>query len=424
MSSMEETTDMTVFITLLMRVARAFFQTAHIVVLDQLTKQEAMSDENLAKGVGLNVKEIHKLCGTLREARLIKTFTKAEPKKAEQRAIPRTYYYVDWQQVVNVIKWKIFKIREMVGDRMRSEQENKGYLCPGCKKVFAPLDVHNLFDSIRQAFICDLCHSELDHNDNAENVKGSEKLHGRFMEQSKPIIDLLKTIDKLRIPVSSIEKLQAGSGAKNGQSGSTQEHDVQYAQDTSQQMGGDIVVVFQDDNEASKIERQAELAKKRQQNALPAWHVRSTVSGEMMVSNSWNSGATKEIEEQKVENVRVNEKDDEGHSRYLEEYYANLLQDTDDASPVIEETEDDEFEEVEMERGEDTEEFMESQEFEEEQIDTYNSHTHVEDEDDLDMVDFEDSPRYIKRSRTGSIDNDYEKYHENGTKKTNGTYHI
>jgi hypothetical protein len=144
----------------------------------------------------------------------------------------------------------------------------------------------------------------------------------------------------------------------------------------------------------------------------------------MMVSNSWNSGATKEIEEQKVENVRVNEKDDEGHSRYLEEYYANLLQDTDDASPVIEETEDDEFEEVEMERGEDTEEFMESQEFEEEQIDTYNSHTHVEDEDDLDMVDFEDSPRYIKRSRTGSIDNDYEKYHENGTKKTNGTYHI
>ena len=103
MSSMEETTDMTVFVTLLMRVARAFFQTAHIVVLDQLTKQEAISDENLAKGVGLNVKEIHKLCGTLKEARLIKTFTRAEPKKAEQRAIPRTYYYVDWQQAINFL---------------------------------------------------------------------------------------------------------------------------------------------------------------------------------------------------------------------------------------------------------------------------------------------------------------------------------
>ncbi|CAG8518599.1 6052_t:CDS:1 [Cetraspora pellucida] len=97
---MEEKTDMTVFIALLMRVARAFFQTQQIVVLDYLTKHEtAISDENLAKGVGLTVKEIHKICGTLKEARLIKTFTKAEPKKAEQRAIPRTFYYIDWQQV-------------------------------------------------------------------------------------------------------------------------------------------------------------------------------------------------------------------------------------------------------------------------------------------------------------------------------------
>ncbi|RGB42015.1 hypothetical protein C1646_662591 [Rhizophagus diaphanus] len=339
MSGMEEATDMSVFISLLMRVARAFFQTQHIVVLDQLTKQEAMSDENLAKGVGLNVKEIHKLCGTLKEARLIKTFTKAEPKKAEQRAIPRTYYYVDWQQVVNVIKWKIFKIREMVGDRMRSEQENKGYLCPGCKKVFAPLDVHNLFDPIRQTFICDLCHSELDHNDNAENVKGSEKLHGRFMEQSKPIIDLLKTIDKLRIPV--------------------------------------------------------------QQNALPAWHVRSTVSGEMMVSNAWNSGANKEIEEQKVENIRVNEKEDEGHGRYLEEYYANYNQDTE--SPNVEEIDDDDFEEVEIE-----------EEFEEVEM-AYNSR---EDEDD--DVDLESSHRYDKRLRT---DDGYGKYSENGNRKINGSHY-
>ncbi|CAG8452721.1 3182_t:CDS:2 [Funneliformis caledonium] len=409
---MSDTTDMSVFVALLMRVARAFFQTAHIVVLDQLTKHEAISDENLAKGVGLNVKEIHKLCGTLKEARLIKTFSKTESKKAEQRAMPRTYYYVDWQQVVNVIKWKIFKIREMVGDRMRSEQENKGYLCPGCKKVFAPLDVHNLFEPLRDAFVCDLCHSELDHNDNAENVKGSEKLHGRFMEQSQPIIDLLKSIDKLRIPVSSVEKFQHGSGAKNGQSGSTR-----------------LVIVFQDDNETSKMERQAELEKKRQrsfgksidfyflyrqQNALPAWHVRSTVSGDVMVANAWSQGAAKEIEEQKVENVRVNEKGDEGHNRYLDEYYANLYQDT-DTSPMVEE--DDEFEEVEVEENE---EVFEG-DFEEVEIDTYNGHTYAEDDDDFEIV--EDSHRYTKRQRTEPHNDDYGKYRGNGNRKSIGTHY-
>ncbi|CAG8773919.1 5166_t:CDS:2, partial [Acaulospora morrowiae] len=198
MSGMKEATDMSVFIALLMRVARAFFQTQHIVVLDQLTRQESISDENLAKGVGLSVKEIHRLCGTLKEARLIREFARTEPKKAEQRAISRTYYYIDWQQVVNVIKWKIFRIREMVHERMRNELENKGYLCPGCKKTFAPLEIRNLIDMTRGgAFVCDLCHTELIHNDNAENVKGTEKLHGRFMEQSQPLIDLLKAIDKL-----------------------------------------------------------------------------------------------------------------------------------------------------------------------------------------------------------------------------------
>ncbi|CAG8504656.1 15733_t:CDS:2 [Acaulospora colombiana] len=317
MSGMKET-DMSDLVALLMRVARAFFQTQHIVVLDQLTRHESISDENLSRGVGLTVKEIHRLCGTLKEARLIREFAKTEPKKAEQRAISRTYYYIDWQQ----------------------ELENKGYLCPGCKKTFAPLEIRNLIDMTRGVFLCDLCHTELIHNDNAENVKGTEKLHGRFMEQSQPIIDLLKAIDKLVIPVSSVEKLQVSSGTKGGQPGSTQEQDLQYSQDTGTS-SGDIVVVIQGDNEASKTERQAETEKRRQQNALPSWHVRSTVSGDIMVSNAGNAGTTQE-NEQKAEIGIVNEKDDERENFYAN-YYASLYQDEANGSSPVAELEDDEF---------------------------------------------------------------------------------
>ncbi|CAG8607776.1 20089_t:CDS:2 [Dentiscutata erythropus] len=375
---MEEKTDMTVFIALLMRVARAFFQTPQIVVLDYLTKHEtAISDENLAKGVGLTVKEIHKLCGTLKEARLIKTFTKAEPKKAEQRAIPRTFYYIDWQQVVNVIKWKIYRIREMVGDRMRNEQENKGYLCTGCKKTFAPLEIRNLFDTVRSTLVCDLCHTELIHNDNAENVKDTEKLHGRFMEQSQPIIDLLKFADKLVIPVSSIDKLQATSGAKGDQQGPMP--DVPYARNHNLHME-DIVVVFQDDNEASKAERQTQHAKNRLQNALPAWHVRSTVTGEVMANNTVNTGSAQE-NEQNEESGRTKEKDSELESFYAE-YYANLNNSETDASPNVDDEEEivpvDEFEEVDIENQ--------------------------DDDDEFDMVELDFSGRESKRSRTDSFD--------------------
>ncbi|CAG8433788.1 11370_t:CDS:10 [Diversispora eburnea] len=258
MSNIEET-DKTPLRDLLRRVARAFFQTQHIVVLDQLAFHEQISDENLAKCVGLTVKEIHKLCGNLKEARLIKTYTKSEPKKAEARAIPRTYYNIDWQQ------------------------------------TFAPLEVRNLLDDAKQAFLCDVCSTELIHNDNAENVKGTELLHGRFMEQTS-------------------------TGAKGGQPGSTREQDLQYSQDTGAN-SGDIVVVFQDDNESSKIDKQNEMAKKR------------TVSGDATVTNTGILDAAQENEHQNSEIVRVNEKDEQRNDT--------------DGSPMID-LEEEEFEEVEF----------------------------------------------------------------------------
>jgi len=42
------------------------------------------------------------------------------------------------------------------------------------------LDVGFLLDHEGGVFKCEVCSTELEHNDNAENVKGSEQLHGRY----------------------------------------------------------------------------------------------------------------------------------------------------------------------------------------------------------------------------------------------------
>ncbi|CAJ0635314.1 7545_t:CDS:2 [Entrophospora sp. SA101] len=325
MNEKEGATDMSVLYALLMRVSRAFFNTQQIVVLDQLMRQEEISDENLAKNVGLTVKEIHRLCGTLKEACLIKTSTITEPKKSEQqqRTIPRTCYYIDWQQ----------------------ELENKGYLCTGCKKTFTPLEIRELFDQYLHVFLCDVCGTELIHNDNAENVKETEKLHGRFMEQSQPIIDLLKKIDKLKIPASTFPR---GPNSKGSGSGSTQDQDMQNSQNGNLQTG-DFHVVLKSDNEASKAERQAELEKKRQQNELPIWHVVSTVSGEVMISNN-NKVEIQEDDDQKNEIGRnqvssefIEEVEDGIEDMYLSPEVPNI------SKNIIEEEEFEEFDIIEIE---------------------------------------------------------------------------
>ncbi|CAG8760915.1 14618_t:CDS:2, partial [Dentiscutata heterogama] len=117
--------------------------------------------------------------------------------------------------------------------------------------------------------------------------------------------------------------------------------DVPYARNHNLHME-DIVVVFQDDNEASKAERQTQHAKNRLQNALPAWHVRSTVTGEVMANNTVNTGSAQE-NEQNEESGRTKENDSELESFYAE-YYANLNNSETDASPMPELNVDDEDE--------------------------------------------------------------------------------
>ncbi|CAG8518616.1 6053_t:CDS:2, partial [Cetraspora pellucida] len=233
------------------------------------------------------------------------------------------------------------------------------------------------------------------------------------MEQSQPIIDLLKIVDKLVIPVSSIDKLQATSGAKGDQQGPTQ--DVPYARNHNLHME-DIVVVFQDDNEASKTERQSQHAKHKQQNALPAWHVRSTVTGEVMATNAVNAGSAQE-NEQNEENGRTNENDSELESFYAE-YYANLNNsETESPMPELNVDDEDEFEEAEDIANDDynnDHEFMAGDEFEEVNIDNQNDQEY---DDGDEFVELDVSEREIKRSRTDSLDENSVQYiSRNGTR--------
>lgn len=43
-----------------------------------------------------------------------------EPRKADQRAVPKTYYYIDYKQFVDVVKWKMYKMQTSVRANLRT----------------------------------------------------------------------------------------------------------------------------------------------------------------------------------------------------------------------------------------------------------------------------------------------------------------
>ncbi|KAM3586258.1 hypothetical protein VKS41_002785 [Umbelopsis sp. WA50703] len=290
--------------TMVARVGRAFYDPKYIAVLDSLNKiGEQIKEEDLSISLKITPRELHKLCAKLKEDRLVRIIQKQEARAPDQRAVPKTYYYIDYKQFVNVVKWKMYKMQTSVRDTLRTESENKGYVCPNCQRTYPALEAIGLQSMTDMLFHCEDCDSILEENDNAENVKYSQE-----------------------VLASYIIRTSAGSdmGANNKANGADGGHELAIAQDTGAGQG-EIIVDLQMDNEAARRAKISESNKKRQQNALPVWHQHSTIStpitgtGDREVQDEEGDSD----EEDQFEAVD-NEEYDQDRADYYAKYYESL----------------------------------------------------------------------------------------------------
>ncbi|KAG0242492.1 hypothetical protein B0O80DRAFT_493525 [Mortierella sp. GBAus27b] len=311
--------DQQVLDQLVYRVCRAFYEPRYIVVMDVINKLKQVKDEELAATLKLNRREIHKICGKLKEDRLIKDLTKMEARKPDQRAIPNTYYFLDYKMFVDVVKYKIHRMgKELDAVMSKQEVESAGYRCPACHNTYAMVDVVNSFDPDTGKFLCPSDNYALD-DEAVEDGDQGQEMKTKLRENTKPIVDLLKLTDNI-----VIEQYTEVMASKNAAARTHDDDDLAFAADGGQQQG-EIQVVFQDDNDkAAKKAREAEAQKKRQQNAVPSWHAWSTVSGEM---------TTLGAEAAKRQEMPIDGTDADGDGEvlendfgdeYAEEYYAKM----------------------------------------------------------------------------------------------------
>lgn len=90
------------------------------------------------------------------------------------------------------------------------------------------------------------------------------------------------------------------------------EHELAIAQDTGAGQG-EIIVDLQMDNEAARRQKQQEAEEKRQQNMLPVWHQRSTVSDALTSTSEVVEEKKNEDEDEMFEEVAQEEFDADRH---------------------------------------------------------------------------------------------------------------
>jgi len=272
---------------LVQHVTRAFYDPRYIVVMDQLARHQVLKDDDLAGRVGLQVKELNKLMATLEKDGLIQAHRQNELKEGAQRSVGRQYFYVDYKRFCNVVKWRVAAMHREIDTGLRNQLDNKGYICPLCNRSYTPLDADKIADLERGIFICEDCGTELVDNENAENVRGSQDRMQRFNHQMRFIREGLRKSEEMVMPHFEISQyitkhfaLDAAAQKASGEPG----HGLKVAGSTGerrQEDGIGIVLTTDKDEETVRRERDEEAAAKRQQNIMPAWHLKSTISGDL-----------------------------------------------------------------------------------------------------------------------------------------------
>ncbi|KAJ2845462.1 hypothetical protein IWW36_004771 [Coemansia brasiliensis] len=274
-------------------VARTFYEDEYVIALDYLNRHEIARTDVLGRYLHVKQKVVFAIYSELEKHRLVKRVWRMdEPAEAStfQKRGKQWYFYIDYKQFVDVVKWRMHKLQEQVRSEMDKEQKNLGYDCERCQRRFTILEAVALLDASTGQFKCDYCGDELVDHTSLELAQESQKEASLIMDQFKSIIDLLRQTDSITLPAPTplskvpVPDMDAMDGEGDGKGPPGGGKELGIARDTGAARG-DTVIEFAPDlssKEAARI-REAELEKKLQQNALPPWHIWSSVSGVQMV---------------------------------------------------------------------------------------------------------------------------------------------
>ncbi|KAJ5668959.1 hypothetical protein N7462_010029 [Penicillium macrosclerotiorum] len=350
--------------TLIRSVVRAFYETRHILVVDALFLHSVLHAEDLAFLMGMQQKDLRKLCARLREDRLIGVSTRAEIRDGSTRPVNREYYYIPLHPVIDAIKYKVSKLTSTIKAQYTPSEERKEYICPRCNTEWTELDVLSLVSE--EGFECQNCGAILERTEDVKGEEGIERTghekNSKLMAQLDKMLKLLKQIDSVEIPPNDFD---TAWDHKVEVPRNHQTHPIRAAipvppkaQDvirgTVKTDAAALEISLTSSEEKSAAEQAEEVARKaavEKQNALPVWHTHSTVNaaavGTSQVKNEAGLPIKSELgdEDQKPS---LDALDDKVAAYYAEMEREKALQAQEDASSAEDDSddEDDEFEDV------------------------------------------------------------------------------
>ena len=77
------------------------------------------------------------------------------------------YYFINYRAIVNVVKYKLHKMREKIESEERDNSNRASFVCPQCQSSYTDLQVNQLLDITTGRLFCSFCTTEVEEDQSA-----------------------------------------------------------------------------------------------------------------------------------------------------------------------------------------------------------------------------------------------------------------
>nr|XP_046920038.1 LOW QUALITY PROTEIN: general transcription factor IIE subunit 1-like [Dermatophagoides farinae] len=188
---------------LVQKVMRGFYPCEHMIVVDLLIRRVVLKEDDMIELLRFEKKQLRGVLALLKNDKLIKFKLRMET-GLDGKAFRQNYYYINYKDFVNVIKYKLDHIRKKFELIDRDNTSRASFICSYCKKSFTDLEVDMLLDSSGE-LRCTHCGSEVCEDPNHLPKADSRKMLAKFNETMEPLYMLLKEIEDIRLTAELLD---------------------------------------------------------------------------------------------------------------------------------------------------------------------------------------------------------------------------
>lgn len=185
-------------------IMHGFYSVEHALVVDMLVRNTIMKEDDLADLLKFDKKQLRTLLMKIKNDKLLKQVMRVET-QADGRAMRHYYYYINYKTFVNVVRFKLDRMRQKIENRERDSTCKALFKCTQCTRTYNEFDAGNLYDPVTMAMKCTYCGAEVQEDESAVPKRDAVTQMVTFNEQMKPMFDLLKDVEHVKLSQQLLE---------------------------------------------------------------------------------------------------------------------------------------------------------------------------------------------------------------------------